>query len=584
MSPAPKSQPDSASRGTPAELALREADEIWKLALEATGDGVWDWWVQEGVETYSPRYLAMYGYTQAEIEESPEAFDTRTHPDDIAQMEQDRQAHFDGLTPSYVNEHRVRCKDGSWKWILTRGMVIARDEEGRPLRMVGTHTDITHRKESEALIWQQAHLDALTGLPNRRMLRERLERQLELGGAAGQQLAVLFVDLDHFKEVNDTLGHGKGDALLLQAAQRIRAVLRPQDTVARMGGDEFTVLMPDVAGRAEVNAVVEALIAAMAAVYLLDSERAFVSASVGIAVFPEHGREIEALFKHADQALYAAKDSGRNRYHYFTPELQAQVRMRVRLSNDLRGAVERGEFRLVYQPIVELASGRILKAEALLRWQHPQLGLITPGEFIALAENSGQIVEIGEWVFRESAAQVQAWRRTLAPQFQLSINKSPLQFRAETGVHSLWVEQLEALGLPGSALAVEITEGLLLERHSPAGEQLAHLRRAGISIALDDFGTGYSSLSYLQRYELDELKIDRSFVSNLQPGSKDLALCKAIITMAHELGMRVVAEGVETAAQRDLLLEAGCDLGQGYWFARPMAAPALERLLENSIG
>ena len=561
------------------ETLLRETDAVWKLALESTGDGVWDWRIDEGIETFSPRYLQMYGYDPEEIAERPESFDHLTHPDDVPAMERDRLEHFEGRTPSYVNEHRVRCKDGSWKWVLSRGMVIARDELGRPLRMVGTHTDITARKEAEVLIWQQAHFDPLTGLPNRRMLRDQLERAIRRARELGTQLAVLFIDLDHFKEVNDTLGHGKGDLLLQQAAQRIRDSLRPADVVARMGGDEFTVLLNPVSGHEEIESIVQLLIERVASPFRLEGERAFVSASVGITLYPDDATEIDDLLRHADQALYVAKGAGRNRFSYFTPALQAAAQSRARLASDLRLALPGEQFHLVYQPIVALAGGPVRKAEALLRWQHPVRGAVSPAEFIPVAESSGLIVEIGDWVFGTAARQVRDWRRTLDPSFQVSVNKSPAQFHHLQRARPRWLDELAAHRLPGQSLMVEITEGLLIDNHAGVAELLLALRQAGVAVALDDFGTGYSSLSYLQKFEIDCIKIDQSFVRHLAPGARELALCKAMVVMAHQLGMQVVAEGVETAQQRDLLRDAGCDFAQGYLFSRPLPPEAFEAWL-----
>lgn len=566
-----------------AEARLREADELWKLALESVGDGVWDWYIQEDVEIYSARILQMYGFAESEIKPSPSELDARTHPEDRAQMELDRAAHFAGQVPIYSNEHRVLCKDGSWKWIHSRGMVISRDAQGRPLRMVGTHTDITQRKQAEALIWHQAHFDALTGLPNRRTLRDRLELLLMAAEREGGRLALLFIDLDHFKEVNDTLGHDMGDALLLQAAERIRACVRPQETVARMGGDEFTVVLSDLTDSAEAEAVAQKIILAMAAAFHLHEERVFVSASIGISVFPDDGRQIEELFKHADQALYVAKGAGRNRLGHFTPDLQQAALLRMRLSNDLREALPQGQLSLEYQAIVAMGSRVICKAEALLRWTHPSRGRIGPDLFIPLAESSGLIIEIGEWVFQQAARQVLDWRQRLHPGLQISINKSPVQFRHQQGQadHDQWVATAQGLGLADGALAIEITEGLLLEGDSEVNRQLETLRQGGFLVSLDDFGTGFSSLSYLHQYAIDLLKIDQRFVRNLRPGTKDLALCKAIITMAHELGLQVVAEGVETPEQFELLRSAGCDYGQGYLFARPLPVEAFEQLLRQ---
>ncbi|MCV2368225.1 putative bifunctional diguanylate cyclase/phosphodiesterase [Roseateles oligotrophus] len=568
------------------EARLQDTDDLWKLALESNGDGVWDWYVQSGVELYSARYLQIYGYTETDVRPTPAEFDARTHPDDLAKMQADREAHFSGRVSSYSNEHRVRCKDGSWKWIHSRGMVISRDEQGQPLRMVGTHTDISHRKAAEALIWQQAHFDPLTGLPNRRSLRERLEQQLLEAQQRGGGLAVLFIDLDHFKEVNDTLGHDMGDTLLIEAGARISTCLRPGDTVARMGGDEFTVLLNSDGSAAQLEPqareVARQIIASLASVFQLGNERVFVSASIGVSHYPSDGVQIEALFKHADQALYAAKAAGRNRLGYFTPELQEAAQNRMRLGNDLRDALSLQQFFIEYQAIVDLASGHIHKAEALLRWRHPRQGVIGPTIFIPLAEASGIIIEIGEWVFRQAANQVKQWRARFDQNFQISVNKSPVQFRSEIGntpASVSWAEAMTGLGLAGEALTIEITEGLLLEADTEVESNLAALHAAGFQVSLDDFGTGFSSLAYLQKYSIDLLKIDQRFVRHLHADAKDFALCSAIITMAHALGMKVVAEGVETIEQRDLLIAAGCDYAQGYLFGRPMPAEAFEALL-----
>ena len=559
-----------------AEAQLSEAEARWKLALDSTGDGVWDWDIPSGVEIFSKRFMEMYGYGEGELASRTDEFDARTHPDDLEQLLRNRQAHLDGLTPTYVNEHRIRCKDESWKWIMTRGMVISRDAAGRPLRMIGTHTDITSRKQSEALIWQQANFDALTGLPNRRMLRDRVEQEIKKSRRDGGHLAILFIDLDHFKEVNDTLGHDRGDLLLVEAARRIRKCVRESDTVARMGGDEFTVVLPDLAGSDSMARITQDILNAMAAVFQLGDEQVFVSASIGITVYPQDATEVEGLFKNADQALYVAKGAGRNRFSFFTPALQEVAQTRVRLTSDLRAGLAHSQFFMAYQPIVELATGEIYKAEALIRWQHPTRGLISPAAFIPIAESSGLIIDIGNWVFKQVADQAKIWRTSLHPNFQISLNKSPMQFHHASATQGAWLAHLQALGLPGSAIAVEITEGLLLDANSAVTGKLIDLRDAGIQVSLDDFGTGYSSLSYLQRFEIDYIKIDQSFVRHLIPASTDLALCKAIIVMAHELGMKVIAEGIETDSQRKLLLAAGCDYGQGYLFARPMPAKDFE--------
>jgi diguanylate cyclase (GGDEF)-like protein/PAS domain S-box-containing protein len=560
------------------EQALRESEARWKTALESVGDGLWDWHVQTGEEYFSPSMLRMYGFDDGELAPNVAEFDKQTHPDDLENMRRDRQAHLDWLTPQYSNEHRVQCKDGSWKWVLSRGVVISRDATGKPLRMIGTHTDITERKHSEALVWQQAHFDPLTGLPNRRMMQERLAQEIKRCSRDNTKTALLFIDLDHFKEVNDTLGHDRGDDLLVEAARRLQQCLREVDTVARMGGDEFTVIISELSDASHLQTILPKLLSAMSDSFQLGVDQVFVSASVGVTVYPDDGADIETLLKNADQALYVAKGAGRNRFSFFTPALQEAANLRAQLTQDLRTALAQQEFRVVYQPIVELATGSIQKAEALVRWQHPKHGLISPAAFIPVAEASGLIVDIGEWVFLQAMTQVQAWRAKLHPDFQISVNKSPIQFENPNPAHRPWIEQLKDRGLPGECIVVEITEGLLLSDSNGVVEQLLGLRDDGILVSLDDFGTGYSSLSYLQRFEIDFVKIDQSFVRHLVPDSTDLALCQAIIAMAHGLKMKVIAEGVETAQQRNLLAAAGCDYAQGYYYSRPIPAQDFERL------
>jgi predicted signal transduction protein with EAL and GGDEF domain len=372
------------------------------------------------------------------------------------------------------------------------------------------------------------------------------------------------------------LGHDKGDELLIEASRRIAGTLRESDTVARLGGDEFAVIVTHLFEPSYAGEVAQKIVDALKSPFVLGTERVFVSASVGIAMCPIDGREIDELFKQADQAMYDAKTHGRNGFRFFTPDLQAGALRRMRLGMDLRQAIQANQLYLAYQPIVDLATGEVYKAEALLRWQHPQYGLVNPAEFIPVAETTGLIMDLGDWVFYAVAAQTLSWRQQLHPHLCVSVNKSPMQFTRSTVNAVRWPDHLAGLGLPGNAITVEITESLLLESSEEVTQQLHALRAAGVQIALDDFGTGYSALSYLQRHDIDYLKIDQAFVKDLAPNHKNLALCKAIIGMAHDLGMKVVAEGVETMEQRDLLTASGCDYAQGYLFGRPMEAAAFE--------
>ncbi len=476
----------------------------------------------------------------------------------------------------------VHDRAGGAFW-LEQDITPILDEQGEARHAAWVARDIGQRKKAEALIWQQAHYDSLTGLPNRQLLRQRLEQALAASAADGHVVALMFIDLDHFKEVNDTLGHDLGDLLLTEAARRIRQCVGDSDTVARLGGDEFTVVMPRVCDMERVDHVARQIIDLLVQPFRLRGERAYVSASIGITQAPQDGTDIEALLKQADQALYAAKDAGRRRFCHFTAEMEAAARLHMRVATDLRTALSDGQLSVHYQPIVTLATGEVHKAEALLRWRHPVLGPVGPAVFIPIAESSGQIDEIGDWAFRQAAGQVLRWRSLFHADFQVSVNKSPLQFRDSDAPRLDWADHLHAIGLPGNALSVEITEGLLLDPSDELSRQLQSLRDAGMALSLDDFGTGYSSLSYLQHFPIDFLKIDQAFVRDLKPGSTAMVLCRAIVAMAHDLGMTVIAEGVETAEQCALLASVGCDHGQGYLFAKPMPADEFERFLRATL-
>jgi diguanylate cyclase (GGDEF)-like protein/PAS domain S-box-containing protein len=525
------------------------------------------------------RYQEILGRTQHELR-ALHWLDVG-HPDDIVQIKAQMALMTTGQISSFKALSRLFRPDGSVAWIdvSVNSIDTAAGSHPHHLCMI---EDVTAKKQSEALIWQQANFDTLTQLPNRRMFLDRLGHDMLKSQRDKSRIAVLFIDLDHFKEVNDTLGHQQGDVLLIDAARRIGACVRKSDTVARLGGDEFTVILTELEAPDHVERIAQAILNSLLKPFDLGQEQAFVSASIGITLYPDDALDIDDLLKHADQAMYAAKGAGRNRYSYFTPTLQVAALNRMRLTNDLRGALKGEQFELYFQPIVHLASGAIHKAEALIRWNHPSRGLVSPLEFIPLAESSGLIIDIGEWVFRESARWVQRWRQQHYAEFQVSLNQSPLEFQREGSSYQGWLEHLQSLALPGQSLVVEITEGLLLDASSAVSNRLLQLRDAGIQVALDDFGTGYSSLSYLKKFDIDYLKIDRSFTRNLAPDSSDMALSEAIIVMAHKLDLKVIAEGVETPEQRDLLATAGCDYGQGYLFAKPMPAQQFDLFLRDN--
>jgi diguanylate cyclase (GGDEF)-like protein len=414
------------------------------------------------------------------------------------------------------------------------------------------------------------------------MFHERLEQEVKKAHRNGTSLALMFIDLDHFKDINDTLGHDSGDLLLKEAAQRLKGCVRETDTVARLGGDEFTVILGQISASENVERVGRDILQKLSEPFQLAEEVVFISGSIGVTLYPEDATEIEELLRNADQAMYAAKQQGRNRYHYFTASMQEHAQTKMRLVNDMRAAIAENQFRLMYQPIVELATGAIHKAEALIRWQHPVRGLVSPDEFIRTAEDTGMIMIIGDWVFRTATEQAARWRMLHDPQLRVSVNISPVQFRNEGINLPVWFDHLRKIGLAAEGIVFEITEGLLMDASANVTDQLLELHNAGIQVALDDFGTGYSSLSYIKKFDIDYLKIAPSFVRNLTNDPDDLVLCEAIIVMAHKLGMKVIAEGVETKAQLDILAAAGCDYSQGHYFSNPLSEDEFGNLLKKA--
>jgi diguanylate cyclase (GGDEF)-like protein/PAS domain S-box-containing protein len=441
--------------------------------------------------------------------------------------------------------------------------------------------EIVQRKADQERIRQLAHYDPLTGLPNRTLLADRSEHAISIAQRGGTPLALIFLDLDHFKNVNDSLGHRVGDELLKALSQRLRAVVREQDTVSRLGGDEFILVLPgtDAEGAAHVASK---LLETAAQPYHLERHELTITPSIGIALFPHDGADFDTLSKCADAAMYRAKQDGRNTFRFFTPEMQARSDRTLQLENALRRALERQQFELHYQPQMALADGRIVGAEALLRWRHPELGMVSPGEFIPIAENSGLILPIGEWVLRSAARQARAWMDAGLPQLSVSVNLSAVQFR-QAHLPDLVGRILQEAGLPPERLELELTEGAAMEDPRAAIAMMDSLHERGIRMAIDDFGTGYSSLSYLKRFQAYKLKIDQSFVRDITVDPEDRAIVGAIISLAGALGLQTIAEGVETEGQLAFLREHGCHEVQGYLFGRPMAAAEFERLVRDRL-
>ncbi|MBO9680717.1 MAG: EAL domain-containing protein [Acidovorax sp.] len=439
------------------------------------------------------------------------------------------------------------------------------------------HREISDRKHDQERIYWLAHYDPLTGLPNRTLLAERSQHAIRAAQDGGTPLAVIFLDLDHFKHVNDSLGHRVGDDLLVQIAKRLRAVVRDKDTVSRLGGDEFVLLLPGANAHGAAR-VAGKLLDASRQPYQIGHHELTMAPSMGIALYPHDGADFDTLTQSADVAMYRAKLDGRNTFRFFTPEMQAQSVRALQLENALRRALERNQFELHYQPQVTIATGEVRSLEALLRWDHPELGRISPAEFIPVAEDSGQILQIGEWVLRTALAQLQAWRAAGLPQLSLAVNISAIQFH-QPQLPELVSRILAESALPPDSLELELTEGVAVDDPRAAIATMDQLHARGVRLSMDDFGTGYSSLSHLKRFQIYKLKIDQSFIRDLDHDSNDRAIVSAIIRMAQALGMRTTAEGVETEAQLAFLREQGCDEAQGYHFSPPLSAANVEAYL-----
>ncbi|HJQ68102.1 MAG TPA: EAL domain-containing protein [Blastocatellia bacterium] len=562
--------------------SLTASEERYTLVVRSGNDGLWDWNLQTNEIDFSPRWKSILGFGEHELGSLPDEWFSRIHLEDVERVQADITSHLLGFTPHFQSEHRLKTRDGSYRWVMSRGLA-AWDANRGVYRMAGSMTDVTERKESEERLLHNAYHDVLTGLPNRALFMDRLQRSLDRAKDRQDYLfAVLFLDVDRFKVVNDSLGHQVGDQLLVAIARRLEGTLRPGDMVARLGGDEFAIVLDHLKVSADATQAAERIQKELSAPFSLSGHEVFASVSIGIAMsLTPHDRP-EDFIRNADTAMYRAKDQGRGRFEVFDKEMHARAIALLELETDLRRAITRNEFMVHYQPIVSLENWRIAGFEALLRWEHPERGFISPTKFIPVAEETGLIIPIGRWVLAEACKQLREWQQKYPsdPPLTVSVNLSGKQFS-----HPHLIEEiskiLEETGLDARSLKIEITESAIIENIELATAILKQLKALGIRISLDDFGTGYSSLSYLHRFPIDTLKIDRSFVTRMNL-PKNSEIVHTIVTLAVNLGMDVIAEGVETREQVIHLTGLDCEYVQGYLLSKPVDGPAMEELIEQT--
>lgn len=556
--------------------ALQEKEQQYALVAQAANDGIWDWNWQTQTIYFSPRWIAILGYELEEFQSTPKEWVDRIHSEDKARFESELKNHLSGNSAVFRSEYRIRHRDDSYRWVLSQGMVV-RDPQGCILRIAGSQTDLTHHI---------ALFDQLTGLPSRALFLEQLKRAFSRAERQSDyQLAVLFLDCDRFKFINDSLGHAMGDRLLQDVAQRLQDTLRPSDVVARMGGDEFAILLENLESSHDAEMIATRLNQALAKPFDLNGRTAYISGSIGIAFNTtysqrSHPQKPEDLLRDADIAMYCAKAAGKSQYVVFETTMHERAQRSLQLEIDLRRAIELKQFQLVYQPIWSLTSNSITGFEALIRWHHPERGVISPADFIPFAEETGLILPIGQWVIHEACRQMNLWRSRIpaAQPLTVSVNLSPRQFSQSNLVEQIQ-DTLDKTGFLPHRLKIEITETMIVENQEAAILTLTQLQALGIQIQIDDFGTGYSSLSVLHSLPLNTLKIDISFIRLLETNPDNAEIVKVIIKLAHSLGMQAIAEGIETQSQLLKLKLLSCDFAQGYLLAKPLSAHEIEPLI-----
>lgn len=569
-----------------AYLVLRRSEERYALAVQGSNEGLWDWNLQTDQIFFSSRWQEMLGYPDHSLSHLPEEWFERVHKIDLIALRQAIEDHLKGATPSFEQEYRMRHRDGSYRWMLSRGVAI-RNSDGVAVRLVGAQLDITRRKQAEEELWRNAFFDRLTNLPNRAGFINSLQQALDrIQQYSLTSFAVLWLDIDCFELINNSFGNVIGDRLLVATVQRLRSFLPPADVVARMGGDEFAILVNQVQDTNDAVRTAERVQQVLALPFNIDGNEVFLTVSIGIALSSAHYTDPEHLLRDADTAVHRAKSAGRARYQIFDKSMRTRMVGKLLLENDFRRSITPEAYdrcrnlQLLYQPIVQLTTGQWVGFEALVRWRHPEQGILSPDRFIAMAEETGLIVPMSWWVLHSACRQMRKWQLQFPhlPPLTINVNLSSQQFSMPNLIE--YIQQiLQETGLDGKHLKLEMTESMVMEQAASVVAVLHQIRSLGIQLAIDDFGTGYSSLSYLARFPINTLKVDRTFVSSMDVSEDSLEIVRTIHALAHNLGMDVTAEGVETADQAEKLRLMNCEYGQGYFFSQPLDASVVSNLL-----
>ena len=545
--------------------------------MEGSNDGIWDWDIINDTAYISFKWKEMLNLKSCEFENFEGVWLELIHPEDLNIYDEAITNYFEKKTPYFICEYRIRTKDDSYIWVLAKGKAI-RDNNGNIIKMAGSHTNITDKKKAEEKINRLAYFDIVTGLANRTLFEEKLNKCIENTNANKEMFGLMYLDLDNFKNVNDTLGHAFGDLLLKNVANLLKRHIKKEDIVARLSGDEYAIIIPNLDTPEQINSLAEKIKEELQHPFILSNQEVYVTVSMGIAIYPMDGEDQLTLFKNADTAMYCAKEKGKNSYEFYLHEMNIKVMEKLNLQNDLRRAVKNNEFVVYYQPQVSMETSEIVGFEALVRWIHPAHGLVSPLKFIPEAEEMGLISDIGEFVLRTACTQNKQWQNMGYPPKYMAVNLSARQFQQKSLLKVI-EDVLAETQLDTKWLELEITESICMNDLKFTIDLLSKFNDMGVTIALDDFGTGYSSLNYLKKLPIQVLKIDKSFVDNITSDHKELAIAKTITTLAHTMNLSIVAEGVETEEQFAVLKELNCDKAQGYLFSRPLPAADIERLL-----